>query len=117
MTARAAAHPFETRGKLLILPCANQQLCAFVGIALELGRIPGELRPLAVLLGGWVECGFEPGHGEGPLFSVGLRRLLLIDREDRDNCHSQDTHEGCVLNPLGHFRFSKTHPKTVNDLN
>jgi hypothetical protein len=58
MTARATAHPFEARGKLLILPRANQQLCAFVGIALELGRIPGEFRQLAVPLGGWVECGF-----------------------------------------------------------
>ena len=99
MTDHATAHPFEARCKLLILAGANELIRSFVGIAIELGRVPGELRLLPVLLGGWVECGFELGHGEGSLFSVMLRRLLLVDREDRNDCHSQNAYKGCVFNP------------------
>jgi hypothetical protein len=64
MTADATAHPFEARGKLLILAGANQRLRSFVGIALEFGRVPGELRPLSVLLCGRVECSFVLVHSQ-----------------------------------------------------
>lgn len=56
------AHLLKAGRELFVLPGANQQPCAFVGIALEFGRVPGKLRPLAILLGGRVECGFVLVH-------------------------------------------------------
>ena len=58
------AHPFEARGKLFVLVRELYELAALIGIALELDRVPGEPRPLAISLGGWVKCGFEPVHDE-----------------------------------------------------
>ena len=56
------AHLFKARCKLVILSREFKQPAALVGVALEVDRAPGEARSLAILLGGWVQCGFVLVH-------------------------------------------------------